>query len=157
MAADAAPAAAAPPPLPSPRSSISLPPIPVSASAVPAALASPPLTPSSPSTLLRSLGCKFAYRGVISMAKKSVGDLTAADLKGKKVFVRSDLNVPLNDSQNITDDTRVRAAIPTIKYLSQNGAKVILSSHLVPIPMLFLSLIPFTCVADLTDILSSST
>ena len=67
----------------------------------------------------------------MSMAKKSVGDLTAADLKGKRVFVRADLNVPLDDNQNITDDTRIRAAIPTIKYLISNGAKVILSSHLV--------------------------
>ena len=65
------------------------------------------------------------------MAKKSVGDLSAAELKGKKVFVRADLNVPLDDSQNITDDTRIRAAIPTIKHLIENGAKVILSSHLV--------------------------
>jgi phosphoglycerate kinase len=70
-------------------------------------------------------------RGVVSMAKKSVGDLSAAELKGKKVFVRADLNVPLDDNQNITDDTRIRAAIPTIKHLIQNGAKVILSSHLV--------------------------
>lgn len=70
-------------------------------------------------------------RGVVSMAKKSVGDLTGADLKGKKVFVRADLNVPLDESRNITDDTRIRAAIPTIKYLVDNGAKVILSSHLV--------------------------
>jgi len=70
-------------------------------------------------------------RGVVSMAKKSVGDLSGAELKGKKVFVRADLNVPLDDNQNITDDTRIRAAIPTIKYLIQNGAKVILSSHLV--------------------------
>lgn len=65
------------------------------------------------------------------MAKKSVGDLSAAELKGKKVFVRADLNVPLDDNQNITDDTRIRAAIPTIKHLINNGAKVILSSHLV--------------------------
>ena len=65
------------------------------------------------------------------MAKKSVGDLAESDLKGKKVFVRADLNVPLDDSQNITDDTRIRAAVPTIKHLIQNGAKVILSSHLV--------------------------
>ncbi|KAG7600717.1 Phosphoglycerate kinase [Arabidopsis suecica] len=69
-------------------------------------------------------------RGVITMAKKSVGDLTSADLKGKKVFVRADLNVPLDDNQNITDDTRIRAAIPTIKFLIENGAKVILSTHL---------------------------
>lgn len=65
------------------------------------------------------------------MAKKSVGDLTAADLKGKNVFVRADLNVPLDENQNITDDTRIRAAVPTIKHLINNGAKVILSSHLV--------------------------
>lgn len=70
-------------------------------------------------------------RGVVSMAKKSVGDLTSADLKGKKVFVRAGLNVPLDDNQTITDDTRIRAAIPTIKYLIDNGAKVILSTHLV--------------------------
>lgn len=65
------------------------------------------------------------------MAKKSVGDLSPAELKGKKVFVRADLNVPLDDNQNITDDTRIRAAVPTIKHLITNGAKVILSSHLV--------------------------
>lgn len=67
----------------------------------------------------------------MSMVKKSVGDLTSADLKGKKVFVRADLNVPFNDNQEITDDTRIRAAVPTIKHLIQNGAKVLLSSHLV--------------------------
>ncbi|KAK1393167.1 Phosphoglycerate kinase [Heracleum sosnowskyi] len=62
--------------------------------------------------------------------KKSVGSLKEADLKGKKVFVRVDLNVPLDDNLKITDDTRVRAAVPTIKYLKDHGAKVILSSHL---------------------------
>ncbi|KAK6934762.1 Phosphoglycerate kinase [Dillenia turbinata] len=62
--------------------------------------------------------------------KRSVGDLKEADLKGKKVFVRVDLNVPLDENLKITDDTRVRAAVPTIEYLIQNGAKVILSSHL---------------------------
>ncbi|XP_058208765.1 phosphoglycerate kinase, chloroplastic [Rhododendron vialii] len=71
-----------------------------------------------------------ASRWVVCMAKKSVGDLTASDLKGKKVFVRADLNVPLDDTQKITDDTRIRAAVPTIKHLMANGAKVILSSHL---------------------------
>lgn len=64
------------------------------------------------------------------MAKKSVGDLKESDLKGKRVFVRADLNVPLDENQNITDDTRIRAAVPTIKYLIGNGAKVILTSHL---------------------------
>jgi len=65
----------------------------------------------------------------IEMAKKSVGDLTEADLKGKKVLVRCDLNVPL-DGKTITDDTRIRASVPTIEYLVKNGAKVLLSSHL---------------------------
>jgi hypothetical protein len=63
--------------------------------------------------------------------KRSVGTLKEADLKGKRVFVRADLNVPLDDNLNITDDTRIRAAVPTIKYLTGYGAKVILSSHLV--------------------------
>ena len=63
--------------------------------------------------------------------KRSVGTLSEADLKGKKVFLRADLNVPLDDSQKITDDTRIRASVPTIKFLMEKGAKVILASHLV--------------------------
>ncbi|CAH9053042.1 unnamed protein product [Cuscuta epithymum] len=62
--------------------------------------------------------------------KKSVGSLKEADLKGKRVFVRVDLNVPLDDNLKITDDTRVRATVPTINYLREHGARVILSSHL---------------------------
>lgn len=61
--------------------------------------------------------------------KKSVKDLSAADLAGKRVLVRCDLNVPL-DGKTITDDTRIRASVPTIKYLMDAGAKVLLSSHL---------------------------
>ncbi|BAS74789.1 Os01g0800266 [Oryza sativa Japonica Group] len=76
-----------------------------------------------------SAGSRLA-RAVATMAKKSVGDLAAADLEGKRVLLRADLNVPLDASQNITDDTRVIAAIPTIKHLIGNGAKVILCSHL---------------------------
>lgn len=52
------------------------------------------------------------------------------DLAGKKVFVRSDFNVPLDDNKNITDDGRIRAALPTIERLAQAGAKVIVSAHL---------------------------
>lgn len=61
--------------------------------------------------------------------KVSVGDLSDADLKGKKVLVRCDLNVPLNGKE-ITDDTRIRASIPTVEYLLGKGARVALSSHL---------------------------
>lgn len=71
-----------------------------------------------------------AARSVVVMAKKSVGDLSKADLEGKVVFMRADLNVPLDAELNVTDDTRIRAAIPTIKYLVENGAKVLLTSHL---------------------------
>jgi phosphoglycerate kinase len=52
------------------------------------------------------------------------------DLKGKTVFIRVDFNVPLDRNRNITDDTRIRAVLPTINYCLEGGAKVILASHL---------------------------
>ena len=61
------------------------------------------------------------------MNKKIVRDI---DLKGKKVFVRCDFNVPMDKEQNITDNTRIKAAIPTIKYLLEQNCKIILASHL---------------------------
>jgi len=76
----------------------------------------------------------FGVRNVVPSvfeleAKKSIEDLTEADLKGKKVLVRCDVNVPL-DGKTITDDTRIRSSIPTIEYLKSKGAIVTVCSHL---------------------------
>ncbi len=61
------------------------------------------------------------------MNKKTIKDI---DLKGKKVLVRCDFNVPMDENKNITDNTRIVAALPTIKYLLENNCAVILCSHL---------------------------
>ena len=56
--------------------------------------------------------------------------LTDLDVKGKRVFIRADLNVPQDDAGSITDDTRIRAALPGIRYALENGAAVMVTSHL---------------------------
>jgi phosphoglycerate kinase len=56
--------------------------------------------------------------------------LTDLDVSGKRVFIRADLNVPQDDAGNITDDTRIRAALPGVKYALEKGAAVMVTSHL---------------------------
>ncbi len=64
------------------------------------------------------------------MNKKTLHDLPDAYLSQKRALVRVDFNVPLDDAGNVTDDTRIRAALPTIEHLAARGAKVLLLSHL---------------------------
>ncbi|HHU63986.1 MAG TPA: phosphoglycerate kinase [Clostridiales bacterium] len=61
------------------------------------------------------------------MNKKTLEEI---EVTGKRVLVRVDFNVPLDDEKRVTDETRIRAALPTIEYLMDNGAKVVLMSHL---------------------------
>ena len=56
--------------------------------------------------------------------------LADLDVKGKRVFIRADFNVPQDDAGNITEDTRIRAALPSLKYCLENGAAVMVTSHL---------------------------
>ncbi len=60
--------------------------------------------------------------------KKSIKDL--GDIKGKRALVRVDINVPLDADKNVTDDTRIQAILPTVNYLKDKGAKIILMAHL---------------------------
>ena len=77
-----------------------------------------PIVASSPSP---------ATGGRAEMNKKTIRDV---DLKGKRVLMRVDFNVPLNDALEITDDTRVQAALPSIKTILDQGASLVLMSHL---------------------------
>lgn len=63
------------------------------------------------------------------MAKLTIEDI-GNELKGKKVFMRVDFNVPLDENRNITSDSRIKAALPSIKYVIEKGGKLILASHL---------------------------
>ena len=56
--------------------------------------------------------------------------LTDLDVSGKRVFIRADLNVPQDEAGNITEDTRIRASLPSIRYCLERGAAVMVTSHL---------------------------
>ena len=61
------------------------------------------------------------------MQKKSIKDI---DIKGKRVLMRADFNVPLDENGGITDDIRIKSSLPTIEYILNQNAKLILASHL---------------------------
>lgn len=64
------------------------------------------------------------------MKKKTVRDLTDAEVRGRRALVRADFNVPIDANGTITDDLRIRAAIPTLKHLLEKGARPVILSHL---------------------------
>ena len=64
------------------------------------------------------------------MEKMTLQDLDAARVRGARVLLRVDYNVPLDDQQRVTDDTRIRATLPTLEWLTTRGARVVILSHL---------------------------
>jgi phosphoglycerate kinase len=64
------------------------------------------------------------------MKKLTLKDLPADELRGRRVVVRVDYNVPLDERQQVTDDTRIRATLPTLRLLADAGARIVLLSHL---------------------------
>jgi len=76
------------------------------------------------------LQISLQYWRLDRMQKKTIKDFNKNKLEGKRVLVRVDFNVPLNEELEITNDTRIKAALPTIKYLTSHQAKVVLMSHL---------------------------